>query len=52
MDNPDQTNVLLQALINEVQVVGFNEVIPSMNDIFIRVVEKKEELPRAAQQPN
>lgn len=33
-----QTNHLLQSLINEVQVTGFNELMPSMNEIFIKLV--------------
>ena len=33
-----QTNHLLQSLISEVQVAGFNEFTPSMNDIFIKIV--------------
>jgi len=33
-----QTNQLLQSLTSEVQVLGFNELTPSMNDIFIKIV--------------
>jgi ABC-2 type transport system ATP-binding protein len=33
-----QTNHLLKSLTSEVQVIGFNEFTPSMNDIFIKVV--------------
>ncbi|MEO5570077.1 MAG: ATP-binding cassette domain-containing protein [Bacteroidia bacterium] len=33
-----QTNHLLQSLTSEVQVIGFNEFAPSMNDIFIKIV--------------
>lgn len=33
-----QTNHLLQSLTQEVQVIGFNELTPSMNDIFIKIV--------------
>ena len=36
--NDGSTNKLLQSLISEVEVIGFNEMIPSMNDIFIKVV--------------
>ncbi len=32
------TNSLLKSLVNEVEVFGLNEVIPSMNDIFIKQV--------------
>lgn len=34
-------NDLLQAVLNNSQIISFNEVIPSMNDIFISLVEKK-----------
>jgi ABC-2 type transport system ATP-binding protein len=33
-------NKLLSLLIPEVQITSFNEVLPSMNDIFINVVEE------------
>lgn len=33
-------NDLLQRLIHEVHIHSFNEVIPSMNDVFIRVVQE------------
>lgn len=33
-------NQLLQALLPEVQILQFNEVIPTMNDIFIKVVKQ------------
>lgn len=36
-----QTNQLLQSLLNEVHVISFNEIIPSMNDIFITAVSGK-----------
>jgi ABC-2 type transport system ATP-binding protein len=35
---PDQTNQAIAALIKQVDLFGFNEVIPSFNDIFIQVV--------------
>lgn len=38
-----QTNQLLQSLISEVEVIGFNEIIPSMNDIFINSVSTHSE---------
>ncbi|MDR1022703.1 MAG: ATP-binding cassette domain-containing protein [Prevotellaceae bacterium] len=31
-------NHLLQQLLPQVEIVGFNEIIPSMNDIFIKLV--------------
>ena len=34
-------NNLLQAVLPEVQVHGVSEIIPSMNDIFIQVVESQ-----------
>ncbi|MCB8994519.1 MAG: ABC transporter ATP-binding protein [Bacteroidales bacterium] len=36
----DTDNRLLKELIKHVTVVSFNELIPSMNDVFIRVVEE------------
>ncbi|MBS1637194.1 MAG: ATP-binding cassette domain-containing protein [Bacteroidetes bacterium] len=35
-------NQLLHAVIDQHEIISFNELIPSMNDIFISVVEKKE----------
>jgi ABC-2 type transport system ATP-binding protein len=34
-----QGNELLAMLINKVHILSFNELIPSMNDIFIRAVK-------------
>jgi ABC-2 type transport system ATP-binding protein len=34
-------NDLLQAVLSNSQIISFNEVIPSMNDIFISLVENK-----------
>lgn len=34
----EQSNYLLSLLIPQVEVLHFNEIIPSMNDIFIKVV--------------
>lgn len=36
--NGTTSNDLLQMLIKQVDIVSFNEVIPSMNDVFINVV--------------
>lgn len=36
---PDSDNQLISSLIQAVQVVSFNELLPSMNDIFIQLVE-------------
>lgn len=38
--NGATTNQLLSNIMRSVEVVGFNEVIPSMNDIFIEAVER------------
>jgi len=32
-------NRLIQSVINSVEITGFNQVVPSMNDIFIQVVQ-------------
>ena len=37
--NVEEKNTLLSQLISSVEVVNFNEIIPSMNDIFIKMVE-------------
>ncbi len=37
--NGGSSNDLLSALLPEVEVTSFNEIIPSMNDVFISVVE-------------
>lgn len=34
------SNLLLKHLINQTKVVGFNELIPSINDIFIQAVKE------------
>jgi ABC-2 type transport system ATP-binding protein len=36
----DSDNRLIKELISLVDIVSFNELIPSMNDVFIRVVEE------------
>jgi len=38
--NGKSNNEILRLLSNEIEIVSFQEVIPSMNDIFIRVVEE------------
>jgi ABC-2 type transport system ATP-binding protein len=35
-----ENNVLLASLLPLVQLISFNELIPSMNDVFIKLVEK------------
>jgi len=37
---PDQSgNPLIQAVLPHVEVINFQKIIPSMNDIFIKVVQ-------------
>ncbi len=38
LENDHQTNELLSSLLPNVQVLSFKEIIPSMNDIFIKEV--------------
>lgn len=38
--NGDSNNELLKVLMNQFEIVSFKEVIPSMNDVFIHVVEQ------------
>jgi ABC-2 type transport system ATP-binding protein len=38
--NGNTNNELLKVLMNQFEIVSFKEVIPSMNDVFIHVVEK------------
>ena len=38
--SPIDNNELIALLIPEVRIISFNEVLPSMNDIFIRVVKE------------
>lgn len=40
----NKPNDLLQAVINNTEILSFNEIVPSMNDIFISVVENKSTL--------
>ena len=37
----NKPNDLLQAVLNNAEILSFNEILPSMNDIFISVVENK-----------
>lgn len=37
----NKPNDLLQAVINNAEILSFNEMVPSMNDIFISVIENK-----------
>ena len=37
-------NELLHLLIREIQITSFNELLPSMNEIFIKVVEKSRDV--------
>jgi ABC-2 type transport system ATP-binding protein len=36
-----QPNQLVGALIQQVELLGYKEVIPSMNDVFIKVVQEE-----------
>ena len=38
------TNQLLQSLISNINIISFKEMIPGMNDIFIRLVTKNKEV--------
>jgi ABC-2 type transport system ATP-binding protein len=40
LTQPDQTNQAIAALLKQVDLFEFKEVIPSFNDIFIQVVEE------------
>ena len=42
IDDSISTNQLIQAILPFGNIIAFNEIIPSMNDIFIKVVENKE----------
>lgn len=37
----NKPNDLLQAVLSHAEIISFNEIIPSMNDIFISLVENK-----------
>ncbi|MRT91503.1 ABC transporter ATP-binding protein [Ancylomarina sp. 16SWW S1-10-2] len=41
LNNGISSNQLLSQLLPHVEIIAFNEIIPSMNDIFIRVVNEK-----------
>jgi len=41
LNNGTSSNDLLTQLLPHVEIVSFSEIIPSMNDIFIRVVNEK-----------
>jgi len=38
--NGNSNNEFLKILMNQFEIVSFNEIIPSMNDVFIHVVEQ------------
>jgi len=42
IDDSISTNQLIQAILPFGNIIALNEIIPSMNDIFIKVVENKE----------
>ena len=37
----NKPNDLLQAVLHHAEILSFQEIVPSMNDIFISVVENK-----------
>ena len=41
LNNGTSSNQLLGQLLPHVEIISFNEIIPTMNDIFIRVVNEK-----------
>jgi len=43
MKDGHNTNDLLESLIPHINIVGMNEIIPRMHDIFIKLVTQKEE---------
>lgn len=44
LNNGSTSNELLEQLLPYLNIVSFNEIIPSMNDIFIRVVQENKKL--------
>jgi ABC-2 type transport system ATP-binding protein len=47
VNNDMSPNELLKMLINQVEVHAFNEIVPTMNDIFIKMVQDRgEEVPQ------
>jgi ABC-2 type transport system ATP-binding protein len=40
LKNGQTNNELLKMLMNQFEIVSFNEIIPSMNEVFIHVVEQ------------
>lgn len=43
LNNTQNTNLLISSLVTQVNIKSFNEIIPNMNDIFIKVVEETNE---------
>lgn len=41
LNSDGETNAMLEKMLRYGNIVSFNEVVPNMNDIFIRVVEEK-----------
>lgn len=46
--NDISTNDILKSMLSSGNVVSFNEIIPSMNDVFIRVVEESSKKNKAS----
>jgi len=40
LDNSVTTNMLLNALLSVGNIISFNEILPTMNDVFIKAVEQ------------
>jgi len=43
VDSGITSNDLIQSLLSIGKMISFNEVVPSMNDIFIKVVQESKE---------
>lgn len=40
MNNETETNHLISSLLPDFKILGFNEILPSMDEVFIKAVEK------------
>lgn len=52
LDENVSTNQLLSNLLNIGNIISFNELIPSMNEVFIKVVEETDQKPIMEEQAN
>jgi ABC-2 type transport system ATP-binding protein len=46
IDEQNSNNTLLKKLVSKLEIKSFNEIIPSMNEVFIRVVEETNSKPK------